>query len=219
MKTRIAMVALITTAMVLAGAVVAFAKGPLEVTITGPGIDKTVDLLEVGFDDPAMDLMEESALWAGLRSAVRLSAEPTFELGPVYSVAWVNSVPPGDSPEERIITQIVYPFAEPGPVIHTPSQVGLGGWGPEVVGWFLGPESLADVFVALGAPSPVLDTAPTVDEETKATASGPAPAIDRSHRSGDDRGLGTVLLAASIGMLVTMGVGWAALRGRTSPAS
>ena len=156
-----ALVVLVTCTVVSAGAAVAYAKGPVSVTITGPGVDETIDLLlEVEPSDPVLSLMQESALWGGVRRATRLRAEPLVELGPAYAVVWVNSVPAGESPEERVITQVVYPHSAVGPVIHTPSQVGLAGWGQEVVGWFRGPESLADTFVALGATAPSVDITP-----------------------------------------------------------
>jgi hypothetical protein len=39
-------------------------------------------------------------------------------------------------------------------LINTPAQVGLVGWGGEVLGWYEAPKSLIDTLAALGVPAP-----------------------------------------------------------------
>lgn len=118
-------------------------------TITGPGIDP-IDLLDVGFHD-AGSLPTATRLWANNDPEYAID-QPTGDLGPAYTVSWVNSGPPGDPLEERTVHQLIYLDAEGGPVIHNPDQLGLEGWGGEVIGWFRAPEDLGDILHGLGVP-------------------------------------------------------------------
>jgi hypothetical protein len=54
--------------------------------------------------------------------------------------------------EERTIRQEIYLEAENGPVIHTPAQESLQGWGSERIGWFAAPSGLRDTLAELGVP-------------------------------------------------------------------
>jgi hypothetical protein len=54
--------------------------------------------------------------------------------------------------EERTIRQEIYLKAENGPVIHTPAQESLQGWGSERIGWFAAPSGLRDTLAELGVP-------------------------------------------------------------------
>jgi hypothetical protein len=79
-------------------------------------------------------------------------AEAPRDLGPAHLLSWVNSGPPEMSEADRTIHQLLYLDAAGGPVIHTPVQKGLDGWGPGVTGWFAAPRGLLDTLVELGAP-------------------------------------------------------------------
>jgi hypothetical protein len=125
----------------------------------GPDIDDPIELTQ---SDPGIgQLMQQSGIWSG--PGLRESIEPAGDLGPAYTLTWINSGPPEASIEERSIRQILYPYAENGPLINTPAQVGLVGWGGEVLGWYEAPKSLIDTLAALGvtapAPASVVDTA------------------------------------------------------------
>lgn len=64
------------------------------------------------------------------------------QLGEAYTIKWVNSGPPSASVDERTIVQHIYLDAEGGPLIHTPAQIGLDGWGHHAKGWFKAPDGL-----------------------------------------------------------------------------
>lgn len=122
------------------------AKGPASAILTGPGIEEPVELINESksFDtyenDAPIRLIGLTGLWYGPRTE---TTTPPKDLGPAFTLTWVNSGPPGDPIEERTIYQYMYLDAVGGPVIHTPEQIGLDGWGPEVIGWFVAPEELA----------------------------------------------------------------------------
>jgi hypothetical protein len=122
------------------------AKGPESATLTGPGIERPIELIDPAksFDsyqnDAPIRLLGLTGLWAGPRTA---RATPPEDLGDAYTITWVNMGPPGDPIEKRTIYQDIYLDAAGGPLIHTPEQMSLEGWGLEVVGWFEAPEELA----------------------------------------------------------------------------
>ncbi|GEM_PF-1712533 len=154
MSKRTLIVIVLTSAIVVAIGGTALAKGPESATITGPGIDEPIEieLIETAHPDVVQKLMGQTGLWVATGGGSRIPAEPTWDLGPAYTLTWINSGPPGDPVEKRTIRQILYPLAERGPVIETPSQIGLEGWGPDVIGWFIAPDGLADTLTAMGVP-------------------------------------------------------------------
>jgi hypothetical protein len=123
----------------------AHAKGPESVTLSGPGIDQPIELIDVSksFDtyekDAPVTLFGLTGLWGGSRPVV---TAPPEKPGPAYTLTWVNIGPPGDPIVTRTIYQYVYLNAVGGPLIHTPEQIGLDGWGVEVIGWFEAPEEI-----------------------------------------------------------------------------
>lgn len=148
-------VVVVTTAVVVATSGTALAKGPESATITGPGIDEPIELINADYfnsdyTNHVKELMRQTGLWYATSS--RISAKPAGDLGPRYTLTWINSGPPGGPVEERTIRQALYLYAENGPVIHTPAQEGLEGWGPDVVGWFTPPDGLSDTLAALDVP-------------------------------------------------------------------
>lgn len=155
MSKRTLIIMVVTSAIVVAIGGIALAKGPESATITGPGIDEPleIELIETANPDLVRRLMEQTGLWFATGDSSRIPAEPAGDLGPAYTLTWINSGPPADPVEERTIRQILYLHAESGPVIETPSQIGLEGWGPEVIGWFIAPDGLADTLTAMGVPT------------------------------------------------------------------
>ena len=129
----------------------AVAKGPESATITGPGIDQPIELLGTIEMDSVVQLMEQTGLWYDTGTPIP-SKEPVGELGPSYTLTWINSGPPSLSAEERTIYQEIYLDAENGPLIHTPPQESLQGWGAGVIGWFVAPSELKDTLTELGVP-------------------------------------------------------------------
>lgn len=146
----------LTTAAIIALAMVglaepAAAKGPASITITGPGIDGPIELIETVDTDQLRRLMEQSGVWYATGDLpAPLGEKPTGELGPSYMLTWVILGPPGTPEEERTIRQLIYPQAENGPIIHT--QEVPEGWGQEVLGWFAAPPTFTETLTSLGTP-------------------------------------------------------------------
>jgi hypothetical protein len=97
-------------------------------------------------------LMEQTGLWYTTGDLPDLLDEPPGELGSGYTLTWINAGPPDKSVAERTIRQLIYLDAKNGPVIYTPDQIGLPGWGPGVIGWFAAPSGLRDTLAELGVP-------------------------------------------------------------------
>lgn len=132
----------------------AAAKGPESVTLSGPGFDEPLQLLDDGNWSTVSRLMEQTGLWYATGDLPRPVAEPSGNLGPAYTLTWINMGPPHKTPEERTFYQLLYPYAENGPLIHTPRQPGLANWGSGVFGWFAAPADMVDTLQQLGAPLP-----------------------------------------------------------------
>lgn len=131
----------------------AVAKGPESATITGPGIEQPIELLNNTNMDLVVRLMEQTGLWYDTGTSLS-SKEPVGDLGPSYTLTWINSGPPSLSADDRTIFQQIYLDAENGPLIHTPPQESLQGWGAGVIGWFIAPGELKDTLIELGVPIP-----------------------------------------------------------------
>ena len=150
-------VLLVVSILVLANTGIALGKGPEFVIVTGPGIDSPVELMEtvdwpVSCDnscppDQMVRLMEQTGIWYATGDVPVLIDPPVDELGNRYVLTWSR----GGSPEENI-RQFIYLHTENGPVIHTPAQEGLEGWGSGAVGWFRASDDLADTLASLGVP-------------------------------------------------------------------
>jgi hypothetical protein len=131
-----------------------WAKGPVSLTISGPGIDEPLELV-AGADRALLTrLMEQTGLWYATGDLPRPLAGPPAELGPRYTLTWVNGGPPDKSREERTIRQELYLVDGGGLVIHTPDQETLENWGQGVIGWFAAPDGLRDTLAEMGAPLP-----------------------------------------------------------------
>lgn len=130
----------------------AVAKGPESAIITGPGIDRPIELVDFSNRDLVARLMEQTGLWYAMGDLPQPIDKPFGELGPGYTLTWINSGPPDASIDERTIRQEIYLEAENGPVIHTPDQESLQGWGPEAIGWFAAPDGLRETLAELGVP-------------------------------------------------------------------
>lgn len=119
------------------------AKGAESVTLSGPGIDKPIELIDrsISFDTYENNAPVRLIGLIGLGSGRFPGTTPPEELGSAYTLTWVMG-PPGDPIELRTIYQYVYLEAAGGTLIHTPEQIGLDGWGANVAGWFEAPEEL-----------------------------------------------------------------------------
>lgn len=145
--------AALAAATVVTLALPASAKGPLSATFSGPGIHPPVELVDrTAAPGLVRRLMEQSGLWYARGDLPTPLEERPSDLGAAYTLTWISAGAPGESLEQRTIRQIIYPAADEGPVIHTPLQPGLQGWGPEVIGWFAAPAGFLDTLTELGAP-------------------------------------------------------------------
>jgi len=201
MNKRTLIIIVVAAAIVVTTGGTAFAKGPESATLIGPDLEQPIELK----NDPDLGrLIQQSGIWAGI-SGRRIPIEPTGDLGPAYTLTWINSGPPEAPVEERTIRQFLYPYAEPGPVIHTPEQVGLEGWGGDVVGWFMAPEDLTDTLVALGVP--VSAPPPTIDLQTPDEVATAAPVESAARPATDYFGY-----LAILGLGLVIALTWAARR-------
>ncbi len=138
-------VSIVTLLVGLGLAVPVLAKGPESGSLSGPGITKPIEFFD---QRPAHEiqlspsrLLDLTQLWRGAPPPT----SPPTDLGDPYTITWVNMGPPSATMEERTIVQHIYLDAQDGPLIHTPDQTGLEGWGDDVKGWFEAPQVLEDV--------------------------------------------------------------------------
>lgn len=144
-----------TLVLILIAGVPALAKGPSSATITGPGIDEPVELIDYGDSgqrDLVAALMRQTGVWygnMGLEETTDLP--PDVELGPAYLLTWLNEANPGDPKDDYTIQQTLYPHAQDGPVVHTPAQPALDDTSL-TIGWRTVPVEFNDTLRQLGVP-------------------------------------------------------------------
>jgi hypothetical protein len=129
----------------------AFAKGPNEAKITGPGLDKAIVITgpeEEG--SPMMAFADAAGFFPavfGQQPDPMLPSRPKGDLGPRYTIEYNV---PGPEGEDYSISQDLYPYALPYAVTYTKAGQEIfdmttqGGW------W--ASSSLKDKLVALGLP-------------------------------------------------------------------
>jgi hypothetical protein len=144
-------IALVALAVVPA----AFAKGPTEARISGPGIGKTIVVggnAESGTPSDFGALVEGLGFFPsafGQQPDPMLPGRPSGDLGPKYVVAY--HVPTGEASAVDV-SQDVYPYADGGPVAYMrPGQPLFGTNVPG--GWFRAPDSVKPILVGYGLPS------------------------------------------------------------------
>ena len=150
MKRSFALVLLVAAA--LAGP--AAAKGPVGVTITGPGLAHPVVLRGNAEGDVTSRIGRIVELGGWFPQAFHRTPDPTTRhaptrrLGPRYVAVWTVPVGGGRS---VTIRQDLYPWAVGGPVTYMRPGQRLFGGGTHG-GWYRGPLVLRTTFVALGVP-------------------------------------------------------------------
>jgi hypothetical protein len=141
----------------------ASAKGPESASITDPWDGRPIDLMCDAYSDSVVRLVRHTGLYRSV--GVQPIDEPSGELGPGHTLTWVNAGPPHESVEARTIRQVLYLDAAGGPVIHTPAQESLEGWGPGVIGWFAVSDAVRDALVELGIPLSAAEAATFSDHD------------------------------------------------------
>lgn len=184
---------------IIAGA--AFAKGPDQAIVTGPGIEHPIAVRVRGTPTigPDMAAMVESSaimeqLWC--RACDDLAAkQPHATLGPMYVVRY--RLPSFTGGGTRWVEQRVYPFARPQPLTYVARGQPFDGV-RTVGGWYQSDARLRHLLVGLGVPRPapagpvVVDTAPATPVWVSIAVIAAAVA----------------LLAAVVGGLILLGRGW-----------
>lgn len=166
-------------ALVVMVGVPAYAKGPESATLSGPGIDQPIQLIDVAksFDtyenDAPIRLIGLTGLWSG---SLPVATVPPENPGPAYTMTWLMGWP-GDPIELRTVHQYVYLDSPGGPLIHTPKQIGLEEWGAEVIGWFEASENIGPTIEEVIAWSTTDEAAAMqpVAEPTVRTPAAPTP--------------------------------------------
>jgi len=215
MLRRLIAVTALAAGMSIAAAVAlatpAFAKGPSQARLTGPGLAHAVVISgngEPGEQDRLASLAGQTGLFtvmfgadasAGLAGApARLPAPPPkASLGPRYALVYtVPGVPPRPGQQFGRVRQDLYPRAAGGPVIYTPpGQHGFSG--PlAVTGWLRGGPQLTRTLAQLGVPPPGTRAAP---QTPRPAAAHPAAAHQAGTRTpGWIIALAAVLVAAAL---------------------
>jgi hypothetical protein len=172
MLRRLIAVAALAAGMSVAAAMTlatpAFAKGPSQASITGPGLARAVVVSgngEPGEQGRLASLAEQTGLFTVMFGAgasisgpapARLhSSPPKATLGPRYTLVYtVPGVTPRPGQQFGRVRQDLYPGAAGGPLIYTPpGQQGFGG--PlTVTGWLRGRPQLTRTLAQLGVPPP-----------------------------------------------------------------
>lgn len=149
--------ALAGTAVALASAGPAGAKGPQSVTITPPGGDP----VEVSMTEQPdgsfggteiVDLSEDLGIWETTGDGQALMAEaPTANLGAELIVEWTMYNPVPDDPDAApSVVQTLYPLAAGGPLVHTAGGQRFFQMQETRSGWFRAPDDLLVTLESLG---------------------------------------------------------------------
>ncbi len=163
-----ALAAGLSIAAVMTLATPAFAKGPSQASITGPGLARAI--VVSGEGEPGQQgRLASLALQTGLFTVMfgagasiggpapaRLhTPPPQASLGPRYTLVYtVPGVTPRPGQQFGRVRQDLYPRAAGGPLIYTPpGQQGFGG--PlTVTGWLRGRPQLTRTLAQAGVPQP-----------------------------------------------------------------
>ena len=143
----------------------ALAKGPTSASITGPGIDGSIDVGgEPGSGEPGSGadlskVAEHAGVFAigfGANASQLTEDPPEGDLGPGYTLEW--TVPNG-GPEDDVVVQRLYPYADAGAVTYT--EAGQTYMGMETLGgWYAGGDVLTKTLIGTGLPAEPPATGP-----------------------------------------------------------
>jgi hypothetical protein len=154
MRRQLIAAAVVTTALVLAGA--AAAKGPESASLSGPGLDGSLTITgqgEMGTGTPLGAVVDLGGFFAqmyGQAPDPTTRALPHAAFGPRYRITYVV---PGPNRIKSRVVQDVYPYAKPVPLTHM--KAGQRFWGTRRThgGWFTASADLTRVLVKIGLPA------------------------------------------------------------------
>ena len=205
LTTVTALAAGLSIAAVMTLATPAFAKGPSQVSITGPGLARPV--VVSGDGEPGQQgRLASLALQTGLFTVMfgagasiggpapaRLhTPPPQASLGPRYTLVYtVPGVTPRPGQQFGRVRQDLYPRAAGGPLIYTPpGQQGFGG--PLTVsGWLRGRPQLTRTLAQAGVPPAA---GPQAAQPTRRAAAAHPAAVHRA----DARTPGWIIAPAAV---------------------
>jgi hypothetical protein len=209
--------ALAVPTLVLAGvlgfASPAYAKGPTDLVIYGPGLDRPIMVGPEEDRKPPLvpDVLDASG---GAQSIYQTPVQrdpehPAGELGPRYTLVFTE-------PGGILLVQDVYPFALAGPLSYTlPGQI---VWGDLRIspGWYQAPEALRAHLMKLGVPTPGPSSKPTSAAPTTVAKTSTGTAA-QSHAVGLPTSVPILWLGAVGVATAAAGFGAGALVARRSP--
>lgn len=141
----------------------AFAKGPWQGVITGPGLAHPITLREPGSSTIGPDLanvVTQSGffvgIWGGTDAHGRLAHRPAGSLGPRYTITY--TIASADRPSSDIV-QYVFPYAEPRPITYMPPNQEYWGNAETKGAWFAGNVGFRETLIGLGLPATPLSGA------------------------------------------------------------
>jgi hypothetical protein len=149
---RVMLVFALCVAAVLWASLPAFAKGPSQAILEGPGISSPIAVRDPGAPTIGPELaalVTDSGLFTGLACRTcddRLRHRPTGELGLRYTVTYTM----GSGSNE--VVQYVFPYAAPDPVTYVPAGQRFYR-GSTVGGWFIARPRLHRLLIDLGVPA------------------------------------------------------------------
>ncbi len=190
---------------------VAFAKGPSQARLEGPGLAGPVTVGGDGEPGSGGNLAELATL-TGLFPAMfgqtpnpMSATRPAGALGPRYVITYV--VPSGTGQDE--IRQDVYPYAETGPLAYTRPGQRFFGDQATLGGWFRSPAQLVTTLTSLGVPAERSAAVAAVNQPRRAGSGGPARETSSVW----------LVVVAVAGLLALTGAGVAMRRGRSHRAT
>ena len=148
-------VAAVAAALSLAAA--AAAKGPSSASITGPGLERHLEIAgdgEMGPGTPLGTLVSLGGFMAqmyGQTPSATFKAQPRGStLGPRYRIVYVV---PGPNAVRSRVVQLLYPYAKPVPLTYM--KPGQTYWGTRKTlgGWFRSSTALTSALVQAGLPT------------------------------------------------------------------
>jgi hypothetical protein len=234
MLRRLIAVAALAAGMSVAAAMTlatpAFAKGPSQASITGPGLARAVVVSgngEPGEQGRLASLAEQTGLFTVMFGAgagisgpapARLhTPPPKASLGPRYTLVYtVPGVTPRPGQQFGRVRQDLYPGAAGGPLIYTPpGQQGFGG--PlTVTGWLRGRPQLTRTLAQLGVPPP--PGARAAQQTGHSAAAHPAAAHRAAAHQAGARTPGWIIAPAAVIVAVAL-IGAAFWLRRRRPAA
>jgi hypothetical protein len=147
----------LATLLVVLSSSAALAKGPVEVSIDGPGDDGSIDIGgdpgsgEPGSGGTLSRLAEHAGLFTvgfGDNVSQLMERQPEGDLGPEFRLEWTLAGPEGTN---DTIVQRLYPYADAGALTHT--EAGQAYMGMETLGgWYVGGSALSAALTEAGVP-------------------------------------------------------------------